>query len=162
MLPMQPERRATNISMVTPAPARARPVPPRDRPPFHFRPRAPLRAVRARDRQRRAWSTINVAAFVKKYTTWTLTATTVLSRKKIQTRKVSIAIAPRHTHTHTLLTRCVSLLAQAKHAAFAAKRNQHYGNEAEAMKVAAALAAQDPEEEDDEEHALPALPNGTA
>ncbi|KAK0549173.1 hypothetical protein OC846_004193 [Tilletia horrida] len=39
---------------------------------------------------------------------------------------------------------------KAKHAAFAAKRNQHYGNEAEAMRIAAALAAQD-EEDDDEE-----------
>lgn len=50
--------------------------------------------------------------------------------------------------------------AQAKHAAFAAKRNQHYGNEAEAMKVAAALAAQDPD--DDEDEGLPPLPNGRA
>nr|CDI57092.1 uncharacterized protein BN887_02717 [Melanopsichium pennsylvanicum 4] len=55
---------------------------------------------------------------------------------------------------------------QAKHAAFAAKRNQHYGNEAEAMKIAAALAAQgDDDEEDDDEPALPpvpTVPNGTA
>ncbi|CDR87261.1 uncharacterized protein SPSC_00387 [Sporisorium scitamineum] len=39
---------------------------------------------------------------------------------------------------------------QAKHAAFAAKRNQHYGNEAEAMKIAAALAAQDDDEDEEE------------
>lgn len=56
---------------------------------------------------------------------------------------------------------------QAKHAAFAAKRNQHYGNEAEAMKIAAALAAQedDEDEEDDEAGGLPPVPaglNGTA
>ncbi|SPO39933.1 uncharacterized protein PSFLO_05414 [Pseudozyma flocculosa] len=60
---------------------------------------------------------------------------------------------------------------QAKHAAFAAKRNQHYGNEAEAMKIAAALAARDDDEDeddDDEEDAaqsgpppVPPLPNGS-
>lgn len=58
-----------------------------------------------------------------------------------------------------------SLLAQAKHAAFAAKRNQHYGNEAEAMKIAAALAAQeeDEDEEDDETvPPVPTIPNGAA
>lgn len=43
----------------------------------------------------------------------------------------------------------VVMTAQAKHAAFTAKRNQHYGNEAEAMKIAAALAAY--QDEDDEE-----------
>lgn len=57
---------------------------------------------------------------------------------------------------------------QAKHAAFAAKRNQHYGNEAEAMKIAAALAArdEDEEEEDDDDSGglppVPSVPNGTA
>ncbi|EST09483.1 Protein phosphatase inhibitor 2 (IPP-2) [Kalmanozyma brasiliensis GHG001] len=56
---------------------------------------------------------------------------------------------------------------QAKHAAFAAKRNQHYGNEAEAMKIAAALAARDDDEDEDEEDAgglppVPSVPNGTA
>lgn len=56
---------------------------------------------------------------------------------------------------------------QAKHAAFAAKRNQHYGNEAEAMKIAAALAARDDDEDEDEDGAgglppVPAAPNGTA
>lgn len=57
---------------------------------------------------------------------------------------------------------------QAKHAAFAAKRNQHYGNEAEAMKIAAALAAQDEEEDEDDEDdgsgglpPVPTVPNGT-
>lgn len=59
-------------------------------------------------------------------------------------------------------------LAQAKHAAFAAKRNQHYGNEAEAMKIAAALAAQeDDDDEDDDDEAgglapVATVPNGTA
>ncbi|CCF51383.1 hypothetical protein NDA11_000900 [Ustilago hordei] len=38
---------------------------------------------------------------------------------------------------------------QAKHAAFTAKRNQHYGNEAEVMKIAASLASY--QDEDDEE-----------
>lgn len=55
------------------------------------------------------------------------------------------------------------ITAQAKHAAFAAKRNQHYGNEAEAMKIAAALAAQDDDEE--QEAGLPPVPinvNGAA
>ncbi|CAD6915974.1 unnamed protein product [Tilletia controversa] len=40
---------------------------------------------------------------------------------------------------------------KAKHAAFAAKRNQHYGNEAEAMRIAAALAEQEADEEEEEE-----------
>ena len=58
-------------------------------------------------------------------------------------------------------------LAQAKHAAFAAKRNQHYGNEAEAMKIAAALAAQDEDEDEDEGEDEPVpriatVANGTA
>ena len=50
--------------------------------------------------------------------------------------------------------------AQAKHAEFAAKRNRHYGNEAEAMKIAAALAAQedDEDEEDDSEQQPAAIP----
>ncbi|UZJ51071.1 hypothetical protein CBS101457_000391 [Exobasidium rhododendri] len=39
--------------------------------------------------------------------------------------------------------------AKAKQAAFAEKRNAHYGNEAEAMKVAAALAAQEDDDDDD-------------
>jgi hypothetical protein len=54
--------------------------------------------------------------------------------------------------------------AQAKHAAFAAKRNQHYGNEAEAMKIAAALAAHDDDDDEDEDGVppLPKAPNGTA
>lgn len=47
---------------------------------------------------------------------------------------------------------------QAKHAAFAAKRNQHYGNEAEAMKIAAALAAQEDEEDEEEEDNEGGLP----
>ncbi|CBQ73861.1 conserved hypothetical protein [Sporisorium reilianum SRZ2] len=58
---------------------------------------------------------------------------------------------------------------QAKHAAFAAKRNQHYGNEAEAMKIAAALAAQEDDEDEDEDDEqtsrlarVAAVPNGTA
>lgn len=55
---------------------------------------------------------------------------------------------------------------QAKHAAFAAKRNQHYGNEAEAMKIAAALAARDEDEEDDDDSGglppVPSVPNGAA
>ncbi|KAE8209668.1 hypothetical protein CF327_g6377 [Tilletia walkeri] len=40
---------------------------------------------------------------------------------------------------------------KAKHAAFAAKRNQHYGNEADAMRIAAALAAQEGDDEEEEE-----------
>ncbi|GAK65622.1 uncharacterized protein PAN0_009d3840 [Moesziomyces antarcticus] len=58
---------------------------------------------------------------------------------------------------------------QAKHAAFAAKRNQHYGNEAEAMKIAAALAAHDDDDDEDDDDRdssgvppLPKAPNGTA
>lgn len=57
---------------------------------------------------------------------------------------------------------------QAKHAAFAAKRNQHYGNEAEAMKIAAALAAQDDDDDEDDDDEVgglppvPTAPNGTA
>lgn len=56
--------------------------------------------------------------------------------------------------------------AKAKHAEFAAKRNRHYGNEAEAMKIAAALAAQEPDEDEDNDEemteppAVPPLPNG--
>lgn len=54
---------------------------------------------------------------------------------------------------------------QAKHAEFAAKRNQHYGNEAEAMKIAAALAAQEDDEDDEDDEIAEAVatgPNGTA
>ncbi|TKY84533.1 hypothetical protein EX895_006435 [Sporisorium graminicola] len=59
---------------------------------------------------------------------------------------------------------------QAKHAAFAAKRNQHYGNEAEAMKIAAALASQEEEDDDDDDEdqessrlpPVPTVPNGAA
>ncbi|KAK0532678.1 hypothetical protein OC834_002516, partial [Tilletia horrida] len=40
---------------------------------------------------------------------------------------------------------------KAKHEAFAAKRNQHYGNEAQAMRIAAALAAQEDDDDEDEE-----------
>ena len=55
---------------------------------------------------------------------------------------------------------------KAKHEAFAAKRKGHYGNEAEALRVAKALAAEEDEAEDDGEEvgevpAVPALPNGS-
>lgn len=41
--------------------------------------------------------------------------------------------------------------AKAKQDAFARKRNAHYGNEAEAMKIAAALAAREDDEDEDGE-----------
>ncbi|PWN37164.1 uncharacterized protein FA14DRAFT_170048 [Meira miltonrushii] len=55
--------------------------------------------------------------------------------------------------------------AKAKQDAFARKRNAHYGNEAEAMKIAAALAAKDDDldaDDDDEDghSSQPPMPNG--
>ena len=53
---------------------------------------------------------------------------------------------------------------RAKHAEFEAKRKGHYGNEAEALKAAKALAAEEDEAEDEEGGGLPppvpALPSG--
>lgn len=54
---------------------------------------------------------------------------------------------------------------KAKQDAFARKRNAHYGNEAEAMRIAAALAKDDEDDEDDEDEdsqGVPPLPNGRA
>lgn len=47
---------------------------------------------------------------------------------------------------------------RAQREAFAKKRNAHYGNEAEALKVAKALAAKEDEEDDDGDEELPPVP----
>jgi len=81
--------------------------------------------------------------------------------KKVEILKVSfdfgasLCIVPDLLTTSLLFLFCslVFLLfkGQAKKEEFARKRNQHYGNEAEAMKIAAALAAREDDEDEEDE-----------
>lgn len=77
-----------------------------------------------------------------------------------------MAFYPPATPILTLPRHVCSLFhaARAQREAFAKKRNAHYGNEAEALKIAQALAAKDDEEEDDDDdNGVPnGGPNGTA
>ena len=92
---------------------------------------------------------------------WTLMEKRPL-KMRMKTKRVSLRPIT-HRISKPILTPILLLpilTARAQREAFQRKRNQHYGNEAEALRVAKALAAQDDEEEEEEEEReIPPVPS---